>query len=126
MCPCCGFPPVAGIVRMDGDVPGRRYLHCTLCNTEWYFERVTCAACRDSSQVSYYYIEGGSGAVGAEACGACKSYLKILYQKKSPQGDPVADDLSSVSLDLLMDEAGYGRMSPNLLFTVPGDNCPQA
>jgi hypothetical protein len=34
--------------------------------------------------------------------------------------DPVADDLASFALDILMDEAGYGRSGPNLLL-VPGD-----
>ena len=32
-------------------------------------------------------------AVRAETCDACKSYLKIVYREKSPQADPVADDL---------------------------------
>jgi FdhE protein len=118
-CPCCGFPPVAGVVRLDGVVAKLRYLHCGLCNTEWHLERVTCAACRDSNGIAYRYIEGSDGSVRAETCDACKSYLKMLYREKSPESDPVADDLATLALDLLVDEAGYARMSPNLLFA-PG------
>lgn len=116
VCPCCGFLPVASIVRMDGEVAKLRYLHCGLCNTEWHLERVLCAACRDGNRIAYRYIEGSDGTVRAETCDACKSYLKILYREKSPEADPVADDLATLALDLLVDEAGYDRMSPNLLF----------
>jgi FdhE protein len=116
ICPCCGFLPVASIVRMDGEVARLRYLHCGLCNTEWHLERVTCAACRDSNRIAYHYIEGSDGTVRAETCDSCRSYLKIVYREKSPKADPVADDLSTLALDLLVDEASYERMSPNLLF----------
>ena len=44
------------------------------------------------------------------------SYLKILYQEKAPESDPVADDLATLALDMLVDEAGYSRAGPNLLF----------
>ena len=33
--------------------------------------------------------------------------------------DPVADDLATLALDILVDEAGYTRAGPNLLL-VPG------
>ena len=115
-CPCCGSLPVAGIVRTDGEVRGLRYLHCALCNTEWHLVRVTCAACRDSNQIAYYHIEGSDGSVRAETCDACGSYLKIVYRDRSPQADPVADDLATLALDLLVEEAGYDRAGPNLIF----------
>jgi FdhE protein len=116
VCPCCGFLPVAGVLRMAGEVAKLRYLHCGLCNTEWHLARVTCAACHDSNRIAYRYIEGCNGTVRAETCDACKRYLKMLYREKSPEADPVADDLATLTLDLLVDEAGYDRMSPNLLF----------
>jgi FdhE protein len=106
---------------MDGEVPKLRYLHCGLCNTEWHLGRVVCAACRDGNRIAYRYIEGSDGTVRAETCGACKSYLKILYREKSPEADPVADDLATLALDLLVEEAGYDRMSPNLLFNACQD-----
>jgi FdhE protein len=56
--------------------------------------------------------------VRAETCEACKSYLKIVYQEKGTV-DPVADDLATLALDILVDEAGYARSGPNLLL-VPG------
>jgi len=58
------------------------------------------------------------GAVRAETCEACKSYLKIVYSEKDAV-DPVADDLATLALDILVDEAGYSRSGPNLLLA-PG------
>jgi hypothetical protein len=44
VCPCCGFLPVASVVRGAGEVGNLRYLHCALCNTEWNLVRVKCSA----------------------------------------------------------------------------------
>lgn len=118
-CPCCGFPPVASIVRVDGEVAKRRFLHCPLCNTEWHLTRVTCAACGAGDRIAYRHIDGTEAAVCVETCDSCKGYLKILYQEKALQADPVADDLATLALDLLADEEGYGRIGPNLLL-IPG------
>jgi len=147
LCPCCGSLPVASIVRVAASTTGDaatgssvsqginfsgsqggnavanlRYLHCALCNTEWNLVRVTCAHCEDNAKVAYRSLEGPnvpSPAVRAETCDACHSYLKIIYQEKDPLADPVADDLATLALDLLLDEAGYQRCGPNLLL-LPG------
>lgn len=122
VCPCCGFLPVASIVRSAGEVANLRYLHCALCNTEWNLVRVKCAACNANESIAYRQIEGEAarnpGAVRAETCESCKSYLKIVYQEKGGV-DPVADDLATLALDILVDEAGYARAGPNLLLA-PG------
>ena len=123
-CPSCGFLPVTSIVRSGAGIANLRYLHCALCNTEWNLVRVTCAACERNARIAYRHIEGSdlknAPAVRAETCDDCKSYLKIIYQEKAPDADPVADDLATLALDMLVDEAGYARAGPNLLF-VPGD-----
>lgn len=126
VCPCCGFLPVASVVRPAGDgdaqVASLRYLHCALCNTEWNLVRVKCAACDANEGIAYRLLDGpgvrDSEAVRAETCDSCKSYLKIVYTDKGGV-DAVADDLATLALDILVDEAGYARAGPNLLF-VPG------
>ena len=115
VCPCCGSLPVASIVRLGASINNLRYLHCSLCNTEWNVTRATCTACGTDKGIALHEIEGGKGAVRAETCDSCKSYLKIVYQEKDPRVDPVADDLATLALDMLVDEAGYGRSGPNLL-----------
>lgn len=126
VCPCCGFLPVASVVKTvgagDNMVGNLRYLHCALCNTEWNLVRVKCAACDGTAGISYRELQGAAvkqpGAVRAETCDSCKSYLKIVRQEQGGV-DPVADDLATLALDILVDEAGYSRAGPNLLF-VPG------
>ena len=120
LCPCCGSSPVASVVRTDDAINNLRYLHCALCNTEWNRPRATCTACGDEASVAYQQIEHQSGAVRAETCDRCRSYLKIVYQEKDSQVDPVADDLATLALDLLLDEAGYARSGPNFLLAGAG------
>lgn len=115
VCPCCGSLPVASVVRLGAAINNLRYLHCSLCNTEWNVPRATCTACDTDKGVALHEVEGSKGAVRAETCDACKSYLKIVYQEKDPRVDPVADDLATLALDMLVDEAGYERSGPNLL-----------
>jgi FdhE protein len=115
LCPCCGSTPVAGVVTASGPTPGTRYLHCSLCSTAWNHVRAMCITCGKSRRVSLIGIEGDSGVVKAEACGDCHSYAKMLYQAQDTQADPVADDLASLGLDVLVAEAGWRRHAPNPL-----------
>lgn len=114
LCPVCASSPVASIVRIGGAEQGLRYLHCSLCGSEWHMVRAKCSNCESTKSIAYYGIEGDKGAVKAEACEECGSYLKILYMDKDPQLDPTADDLATLTLDILMDEAGIQRSGPNL------------
>jgi FdhE protein len=99
-----------------------RYLVCSLCATEWNMARVKCTACNTDKGVQYLSLTRDENAKAtdaptrAEVCDECKSYLKIFYQEKDPQVEPNADDLATLALDVLVDEQGYGRSGPNLLF----------
>ncbi|MHB1174172.1 MAG: formate dehydrogenase accessory protein FdhE [Sulfuriferula sp.] len=115
LCPVCGSLPTASVVRIGGVEQGLRYLHCSLCESEWNMVRIKCSHCESTKGIAYYNIEGDDGAVKAETCDECNSYLKILYMEKNMEVDPIADDLASLALDILMDEAGYLRSGPNLL-----------
>ncbi|HEX9208537.1 MAG TPA: formate dehydrogenase accessory protein FdhE [Steroidobacteraceae bacterium] len=119
VCPVCGSLPVASIVHTDPRSQGYRYLHCALCATEWHMVRVTCSQCASTKGISYQAIEGGGDAVRAECCDGCRTYRKILYQEKDGGVEPVADDLASLALDLLLTEAGFHRGSGNPLLWQP-------
>ncbi len=118
VCPLCGSAPVASRVHV-GTEHGLRYLSCTLCGSEWNVVRIKCSSCESTKGIAYYGLENASPAVKAETCDACRSYLKILYLEKDPAADPVADDLASLALDLLLDEQGYQRSGLNY-FLIPG------
>jgi FdhE protein len=114
LCPVCGSHPVSSVVRIGGAENGLRYLHCTLCGSEWHVVRAKCSNCDNSKGIAYYHLEGGDNVVRAESCPECRTYLKVVYQDKSPLADPVADDLATLTLDLLMDETtGFARSGFN-------------
>lgn len=115
VCPMCGSLPVSSVVRVGGQSDGLRYLACGLCSCEWHLVRVTCSHCQNTKDVAYHNIAGRSEAIKAESCDSCHSYRKIFYQEKDLHVDPVADDLASLALDVLMGEAGYHRASGNPL-----------
>jgi FdhE protein len=119
VCPVCGTPPVASVVRTDPRSQGFRYLHCALCATEWHMVRVTCSHCQGTKGIDYRSIEGGSQAIRAECCDSCHTYRKILYLEKDSDVEPVADDLASLALDLLVSDAGYQRATGNPLLWHP-------
>ena len=129
VCPACGSPPIASVLRIGVPVPGTRYLHCVLCATDWHMSRGFCSQCEAQEKLAYYQIDSGGDDAGGgskafapvrgEACEECKGYIKSLNQDKDPQADPVADDLATLALDILLDESGYERASPNY-FLVPG------
>jgi len=123
LCPCCGSLPVASVVRTSPEAGNLRYLHCSLCNTQWNLVRVRCTHCLANARIAYRHLEApGATApppMRAETCEDCMGYTKILYLEAAPQADPVADDLATLALDLLLDESGYARNGPNPLL-VPG------
>jgi FdhE protein len=78
--------------------------------------RIKCSSCESTRGISYYELEGSNGAIKAECCDECYSYLKLFYMEKDHRVEPVADDLATLALDVLMDETGRARGGPNLFF----------
>jgi FdhE protein len=118
ICPVCGSAPVVSVLRIGGEAGGHRYLHCGLCATEWHMVRVKCSHCESTKGVRYQGIEGGDPAVLAETCDTCHTYRKQVNQEKDPLVEPLADDLASLTLDLLMADTAYGRASGNPLLAL--------
>ena len=111
-CPVCDSPPVASVVHI-GTETGLRYLHCSLCESEWHMVRVKCSNCEQTGHLNYWSLDTEHAAVKAESCGDCGSYLKILYQDKDQNVEPVADDLASLILDAKMEGENFARSGVN-------------
>lgn len=138
LCPCCGSRPVASLTRSSGESTGQRYLHCSLCNTQWLLERGRCSHCGGRDHVAYQSLdladaeEGSEGSaaraakavVQAETCDDCGHYLKIVHSDRDPFVDPVADDLATVTLDLLVSESGLQRHGVNLMLLFGDPEAP--
>ncbi|MBB1604783.1 formate dehydrogenase accessory protein FdhE [Variovorax sp. UMC13] len=125
-CPCCGSLPTASITRIGAEDGGFRYLHCSLCSTQWHYVRIKCTHCESTKGIQFQQLtpEPGialpatgarPGAAKAECCDACHHYLKQVAMEKDPEVEPVADDLASITLDLLVADAGYERSGHNLM-----------
>ncbi|HVI91947.1 MAG TPA: formate dehydrogenase accessory protein FdhE [Dongiaceae bacterium] len=113
-CPCCGGPPVSSLVVGWPTAHGARYCACSLCGTLWNYVRIRCTQCGSTKGIAYQEVEGGAGTVKAETCDSCHAYVKVLYQDRDPSLEPVADDVASLGLDLLMREGPYRRGARNL------------
>lgn len=126
VCPGCGSRPTASVIRIDARHAGQRYLHCSLCSLQWHRPRIQCSRCGSTEKIHFEALApepghtavvtgAAAGTVKAECCDDCGHYLKIVYMDKDAHADPVADDLASVTLDLLVAETGLQRHGVNLL-----------
>ncbi|MET3107956.1 FdhE protein [Oxalobacteraceae bacterium GrIS 2.11] len=129
LCPVCGSHPVASVIRIGGQSQGYRYLTCGLCASQWHMVRVKCASCEQNGKIAYQGLdhvdENQTTAVSdnkandprkyarAETCDDCHHYTKIFNQEHDYDAEPFADDLASLTLDILVSEAGYTRGSIN-------------
>jgi FdhE protein len=110
-CPTCGSPPVAGMISPGGTKFGHRHLHCSLCATAWRYVRVRCVHCGSTDKISFRQLAGTSY-LRAECCENCRSYSKVFYLESAKALEPLADDLGSLGLDVLVGEEGFSRV-PN-------------
>jgi FdhE protein len=112
-CPACGGAPVtSSIVGWKGG-NGARFCACSLCAAQWHVVRIKCVLCGSTKGIGYLELNGGAGAIKAETCEECRGYVKIMHQHTNPVLDPVADDVASLGLDLLLRERGYRRGAVN-------------
>ncbi len=116
-CPVCGGPPVSSMIVGWKNAHGTRFCACSLCATLWNYVRIKCTVCGSTKGIGYKKVEGVDLHVQAETCDNCHSYVKILHQHLDPGLDPVADDVATLGLDLLVRESGYrrGGFNPFLL-----------
>lgn len=122
-CPCCGTDAVGSVIIGRGNLEGLRYLQCGICNSRWHSIRAHCSFCDSSHNLTIQNIEHTSEAAltGAEAecCPNCQSYRKRYRLAKQQYADPIADDLASLALDIMLSEEQWrrGGANPFLIMT---------
>ncbi|MDD2870172.1 formate dehydrogenase accessory protein FdhE [Neomegalonema sp.] len=109
ICPACGGRPATSSVVGGQEIDNLRYAACACCATRWNEVRVKCLCCGSTKGISYRSAATHEATVKAEACAECGSWVKILHQVKNPSLDPVADDVGSLGLDVLMKDSGATR-----------------
>src|SRR6202044_2333521 len=117
ICPACGGAPGASAIGGWEGAHGTRFCTCSLCATQWHVVRIKCVLCESTKGIAYEELDSGPDTVKAETCENCHGYVKILHQHKNPQLEPVADDVATLGLDILLRETGYrrGAVNPFLL-----------
>jgi FdhE protein len=113
ICPACGGAPSSSMVVGWLGAHGARFCACFLCGTLWNMVRIKCVHCGSTEGIGYQEIDGGPGTVKAETCDKCHGWVKILQQHKDSAIEPIADDVASLALDLLMREGRYRRRGFN-------------
>jgi FdhE protein len=112
-CPvCCSAPMTCSIVGWP-KAHNTRFCTCSLRATMWNVVRVKCLWCGSTDGLSYQMIEGKPDTVKAETCEKCRSYVKALYQVTDHALDPLADDVATLGLDMLMAQGGWKRRGQN-------------
>lgn len=112
-CPACGGRPASSSVIGAAGMENTRYASCAGCATQWNEVRVKCLCCGSTKGISYRSVETDEASVKAEVCSECDSWVKILYQVRNHSLDPVADDVASLGLDMMMKETGARRGGVN-------------
>lgn len=116
-CPCCGSQAVASVIKIDSKLVNLRYVHCPLCQSQWNMIRARCTYCDSNKNVALHSIADQKAApyksVQAEGCQDCHGYRKVFSMSKDQMVDPIADDVASLALDLLMNDTEFARGGEN-------------
>ena len=114
-CPICGGAPLMARLR-EGD--GKRMLECSLCNTQWAFNRLRCPFCgnEDQSTLGFFFVEQ-EDVYRVDKCDRCKRYIKTVDERKKAEDKlralPV-EDVATLYLDMLAEKEGYRKMKEPL------------
>lgn len=105
-CPICGSDPAIARLSVDD---GQRILACSLCHTEWAFDRLRCPFCESGEQPFLrYFTVNDDKAHRVDCCNKCRRYLKVVDERISgrPASLPV-ENIVTDQLDVLAREQGY-------------------
>ena len=124
VCPVCGHEPAMGRLEKE---EGRRFLHCSLCGTEWAFRRIQCPFCLndDHNTLRFFFVEEGSP-YRVDVCDVCRTYLKTVDERRVDEGKEIlvpVEKVATTVLDLLAHDEGYNSPGPSV-FGVSDERLP--
>jgi FdhE protein len=115
-CFVCGGLPQVAVLRDLPDALGHRSLMCSICATEWRFQRLTCPHCGETEADKLPVHTAESIAhVRVDACTTCSRYIKTVDLRKRGDAVPLVDELAAVELDIWAQEQGLTKLRPNVL-----------
>jgi len=114
LCPVCGSHPVGSVIK-EKPRSGLRYLHCSLCESQWHQIRAECTCCGEDREVSLWAESEINAAIRIESCDTCKGYSKMFFTDINPRLEVAVDDLASLLMDQHVVQQGYFATTVNPL-----------
>lgn len=109
-CPVCGTAATLGRMSEGNDTTGAvRRLWCSLCHTEWGYERIRCTRCGTRTQEALRYTyEESDPAHRLHLCDTCHGYTKFTFEGELDKPlSMLVEDAASVTLDAIARSQGY-------------------
>ena len=115
-CFACGGQPQVAVLRDLPDSVGHRSLTCSMCSTEWRFQRLTCPRCgeTEADKLPVHTAESIDH-VRVDTCTTCSRYIKTVDLRQQGNAVPLVDELAAIELDLWAQEQGLTKLRANLL-----------
>ncbi|MCL2154748.1 MAG: formate dehydrogenase accessory protein FdhE [Leptospirales bacterium] len=111
-CPFCGYLP--NISKIVESKDNKLYLHCSICENDWSFPRLTCPTCGSTEQSKHGYFEFEDNSLyRAYYCDDCKYYVKSIKISKVNEDsnyDLAVEDIITNFIDATMIDKGYKRI----------------
>lgn len=109
-CPVCGWEPSVAINSKDNN---KRLLHCSFCETEWFFKKLQCPKCdcEDFAKLKTLKI-ADQESYELATCEECKGYIKVVNEKNSfGKKNMSLEDVKTLYLDILAEKEGFSKES---------------
>lgn len=115
-CFVCGGGPQVAVLRDLPDAVGHRSLACSMCATEWRFQRLTCPRCGEIEANKLPVHTAQSIAhIRVDACTTCSRYIKAVDLRTDGNAVPLVDELAAIELDIWAQEQGLKKLRANVL-----------
>jgi FdhE protein len=109
-CPVCNSVPTMSVIEKN---EFRKY-RCSFCGTLGHYKRIGCPYCQSekADRMDIIYSENDDR-VRVDACMECRSYCKTAEASMLTVFDMEEIDLISLPLDIVAQDKGFVRRSPN-------------
>jgi FdhE protein len=109
-CPVCNAVPSLSVIEKES----KRKYFCSFCGTAGYYARIGCPNCLtdDPRDITVITLDGEEG-MRADTCDKCMTYCKTFEGQLTADNSLDDLDILSLPLDIVVQEKGYKRLSPN-------------
>jgi FdhE protein len=109
-CSVCGAKPSLSVIEKES----QRIYYCSLCGNQGHYMRIGCPSClsENPQDINIITLEGEEG-MRADLCDKCKSYCKTFESSMIADHSIEYLDILSIPLDIIAQDKGYQRNSPN-------------